>query len=118
MIVPKGEQKCEQGSRWDMSERREFIKSCRGWESRCHAVNDQVFLLNSTITRVIKSRNYFSIKLHSILGKGSIPEIAELFRRAYNVRAFEEHLVLLNLLMDIDSNILCVHRNGGKGNGK
>jgi hypothetical protein len=38
--------------------------------------------------------------------------------RAFNVRAFEEHLVLLNLLMDIIYNILFFHRNGGKGNGK
>jgi hypothetical protein len=41
-----------------------------------------------------------------------------LFRRASNVRAFEKHLVLLNLFMDFVSNILFVHRNGGKGNGK
>ncbi len=50
--------------------------------------------------------------------KGSIPKIIELFRTTSNARAFEKHLVLLNLLMDIVSNILFVHRNGGKGNGK
>jgi hypothetical protein len=118
MIVPKGERKCEQGSRWDMLQRRELIKSCKGWESRCHAINDQMFLLNSKLTRVIKSRNYFSIKLQSILVKGSIPNIIELFKRASNVRAFEEHLILSNLLMDIVYIILFVHKNGGKGNGK
>jgi hypothetical protein len=37
--------------------------------------------------------------------------------RTFNVRALE-HLVLLNLLMDIIYNILFVHKNGGKGNGK
>jgi hypothetical protein len=41
-----------------------------------------------------------------------------LFRRAFNARTLEEHLVLLNLLMDIIYNILFVHKNGGKGNGK
>jgi hypothetical protein len=61
MIVPKGERKCEQGSRWDMLQRNELIKSYRRWESRCHATNDQVFLLNFTLTTVIKSKNYFSI---------------------------------------------------------
>jgi hypothetical protein len=66
-----------------------------------------VFLLNSTLTRIIKSRNYFSIKLQSIVVEWSIPEIIELFKKAYNVGAFEEHLTLLNLLMDIESNILC-----------
>jgi hypothetical protein len=30
-----------------------------------------------------------------------------LFRRASNVGAFEKHPTLLNLLMDIESNILC-----------
>jgi hypothetical protein len=70
MIVPKGEQKCEQGSRWDMLQRKKLIKSCRRWESKCHEANDQVFLLNSTLIRVLKSRNYFSIKLQSILAKG------------------------------------------------
>ncbi len=118
MIVPKGESKCEQGSRWDMLQRNELIKSYRRWESRCHATNDQVFLLNSTLTKVIKSKNYFSIKLQSILAKGSILKIVKLFKRASNVRAFEKHLILLNLLMDIVSNILFVHRNGGKGNRK
>ncbi len=39
-------------------------------------------------------------------------------KKAYNVRAFEKHLLLLNLLMDIIFNILSIHRNGGKGNGK
>jgi hypothetical protein len=101
-----------------MLKKKELIKSCKRWESRCHATNDQMFLLNSTLTRVIKSRNYFSIKLQSILTKGSIPEAVELLRRTSNVKAFKEHLVLLNLLMDIVSNILFVHRNGGKGNGK
>jgi hypothetical protein len=96
-----------------MLQRKELIKSCRGWESECHAAYDQVYLLNSTLTRVIKSKNYFLIKLQSILTRGSILKIAELFKRA-----FEEHLVLLNLLMDIVSNILFVDRNGGKGNGK
>jgi hypothetical protein len=100
-----------------MLQRRELVKSCRGWESECHAAYDQVYLLNSTLTSVMKS-NYFSIKLQFILAKGSILKIAEFFRRAFNVGAFEEHLVLLNLLMDIVSNILFVHRNGGKGNGK
>jgi hypothetical protein len=41
-----------------------------------------------------------------------------LFTRASNVGAFEEHLVLLNLIMDIVSNILSIHKNGGKINGK
>jgi hypothetical protein len=41
-----------------------------------------------------------------------------MFRIAFNGGTFEEHLVLLNLLMDIVFNILFVHRNGGKGNGK
>jgi hypothetical protein len=69
-----------------------------------------VFLLNSTLIRVIKSRNYFSIKFQSILAEGSILEIAELFRRASNVGAFEKHLIVLNLLMDIVYNILSIHR--------
>ncbi len=93
MIVPKGEQKCEQDSRWDMIQRSKLIESCRKWENRCHAVNDQVFLLNFTLTTVIKSRNYFSIKPQSILVEGFIPKIIELFRRTYNVRVFEKHRV-------------------------
>jgi hypothetical protein len=101
-----------------MLQRSELIESCREWESRCHAANDHVFLLNSILTRVIKSRNYFSIKLQFVLIEGSIPKIAKLFRRVSNVKAFEEHPVLLNLLMDFSFNILSIHRNGGKENGK
>ncbi len=41
-----------------------------------------------------------------------------MFTRASNVGAFEKHLVLLNLIMDIVSNILSIHKNGGKVNGK
>ncbi len=112
--MPKGERKCEQGRRWDMFHKSEPIEFHREWESRCHATNNHVFLLNSTLRRVIKSRNYFSIKFQSDLDEGSIPEIIELFRRASNVGAFEEHLVLLYLLMDIVSNILSIHKNGGR----
>jgi len=67
MTVPKGERKCEQCSRWDMLQRSELIEYYKEWENRCHTMNDQVFLLNSTLTRIIKSRNYFSIKLQSIV---------------------------------------------------
>ncbi len=41
-----------------------------------------------------------------------------MFKRASNAGVFEEHLILLNLFMDIVSNILSIHRNGGKVNGK
>jgi hypothetical protein len=118
MTMPKGEQKCEQGSRWDMLHKSEPIEFHREWESKCHATNNHVFLLNSTLTRVIKSRNYFSIKLQSNLDEGSTPNIIELFRRAFNVGAFEEHLILLNLLVDVVSNIISIHKNGGKGKAK
>jgi hypothetical protein len=101
-----------------MLHKSEPIEFRREGESRCHATNNHVFLLNSTLKRVIKSKNYFAIKLQFDLDEGSILEIIELFRRASNVGAFEEHLVLLNLLMDIVSNILFIHKNGGKGNGK
>ncbi len=67
MIMPKGERKCEQCSKWDMFQRSELIEYNKEWENRCHATNDQVFLLNSTLTRDIKSRNIFSIKLQSII---------------------------------------------------
>ncbi len=77
-----------------------------------------MFLLNSILTKVIKSRNYFSIKLQFVLVEGFILKIVELFRRFFNVRAFEDYPVLLNLFMDIVFNILSVHRNGGKVNGK
>jgi len=65
MIVPKGERKCEH--RWDMLKKSELIKYYKEWENRCHAMNDQVFLLNFTLARIIKSRNYFSIKLQSVV---------------------------------------------------
>ncbi len=87
--MPKGERKCEQGSRWDMLHKSELIEFRRKWESRCHETNNHVFLLNFTLTRVIESRNYFSIKLQSDLDEGSILEVIELFRRASNVGAFE-----------------------------
>jgi hypothetical protein len=43
MTMPKGEQKCEHCSRWDMLHRSELIEFCRKWESRCHAANGHVF---------------------------------------------------------------------------
>jgi hypothetical protein len=50
-----------------MLQRNELIEYYKEWENRCHATNDQVFLLNFTLTRIIKSRNYFSIKFQSIV---------------------------------------------------
>jgi hypothetical protein len=51
--MPNGGWKCEQGGRWDMLQRNELIEFYGEWESRYHATNDQMFLLNSTLTRVI-----------------------------------------------------------------
>jgi hypothetical protein len=58
--VPKGEQKCEQGSWWDMLQRAKLVESCREWERTCHARNDQVLLLNVALTKV-------TIKIKTIL---------------------------------------------------
>jgi hypothetical protein len=52
MKVPKGEQKCEQGSWWDMLQRNELEESCTKCERTCHARNDQVLLLNVALTKV------------------------------------------------------------------
>jgi hypothetical protein len=70
------------------------------------------------LTRVTKSKDYFSIKLKSVLAEGSLPEIAELFRRASNVGVFEDRPMLLKLLIDVGSNLLSLHKTSGKGNGK
>jgi len=47
--MPKGEQKCEQGSWWDMLQGNELVESCKEWERKCHSSNDQFFLLDVPI---------------------------------------------------------------------
>ena len=118
MSIPRGERKCEQVPSWGVLQRNELIDSYREWQARCHDATDQVYLLNVALARANTSRDYFSTKLQSVLREGSLPEIAELFRRASDVGTFQERPILYKLLTDVVSNLLSVHRNGGLGNGK
>ena len=118
VTIPRGERKCEQGPTLGVLQRNELIDYCRQWKNRCHDATDQVYLLNVALARATKSTDYFSTKLQLVLSEGSLPEIAELFRRACDSGAFQERPVLYKLLLDVVSNLLSVHRNGGRGNGK
>ena len=118
IIVPRDERKCEQRATLGVLHRNELIDSCRQWKSKCHDATNQVYLLNVALARANKSTYYFSTKLQLVLNKGSLPEIAELFRRAFDSEAFQEPPVLNKLLTDIVSNLLSVHRNGGRGSSK
>ncbi len=68
----------------------------------------QSFLMNVALTRVTKKLQFFFIE-----GTTSRNYII-----ASNVGVFEKHHVLLNLLVDVISNILSIHISGDKGNAK
>lgn len=104
--------------RLDVLQTNELLELCTKWERTCQTANDHIFLLKVALTKVTKSKDYFSVKLESILDEGSLPEIAELFRRASNMGVFDNHLVLLKLLTNIGFNLLSFHKTSGKGNRK
>ena len=106
VTILRGERKCEQGPILGVLQRNELIDSHRQWKSRCHDATDQVYLLNVALARANKSIDYFSTKLQLVLSEESLPEIAEMFRRAFDSGAFQEHPVLYLLLIDIVSNLL------------
>lgn len=47
-------------------------------------------MLNVALTRVTKSKGYFSIKPKPFFGEGSLPKIEELLKRASNVDALKK----------------------------
>jgi hypothetical protein len=77
-----------------------------GKEMPCN--QSQSFLMNVALTRVTKKLQFFFIE-----GTTSRNYII-----ASNVGVFEKHHVLLNLLVDVISNILSIHISGDKGNAK
>jgi hypothetical protein len=95
-----------------------LITSAREWERRADACSGQVFMMNLALTRATTAHKYLQHKLKTTLIEGSLPEIAELFRKAADCGAFKKRSVLYNLLFNTASNLLSVHKNGGNGRGK
>ena len=75
-------------------------------------------MMNLALTRATTTHKYFQHKLKTTLIEGSLPKIAELFRKAADCRAFKKRSVLYNLLFDTTSNLLSIYKNGRDGRGK
>lgn len=118
MFVQKDQWKCALGVGLDILHTYDLLESYRKWKRRCQTTNDHIFLLDVALTRVAKSKDYFSIKLESVFSEGFFREITELFRRVFNLGVFENCLVLLKLLTNIGSNFLPLNKTRGKGNKK
>jgi hypothetical protein len=75
-------------------------------------------MMNLALTRATTAHKYLQHKIKTTLIEGSLPEIAELFRKAADCGAFKKRSVLYNLLFDTTSNLLWVHKNRGDGREK
>jgi hypothetical protein len=66
----------------------------------------------------LNSKDYLTMKLQSVLAKGSLPEIVEYFKQAIDAGAFEKQPALFLFLCDIAQNSLSVAKHNGDGRGK
>jgi hypothetical protein len=74
--------------------------------------------LTKSLTKVLNSKDYLTMKLQSVLAKGSLPEIVEYFKQAIDAGAFEKQPALFLFLCDIAQNSLSVAKHNGDGRGK
>ena len=95
-----------------------LLSSLHKWKGRAKLASNQLYLLNVDLARAKKSSNYLLQKTKSIMEEGSLPEIAELFRRVANTGALDQRACLYMFIKDLAQNLLTVHKNGGDGRGK
>jgi hypothetical protein len=109
---------CQQGVRLDMLQRVELEGTAREWQRRFEEVSDQKFLLSVKVLHMTKATVQLKDKLETASMSGSLPELAESFRRACDTGAFEGRTPLLNFLLDLGKNVNSVHSHDGRGQGK
>lgn len=94
------------------------MESVREWQMRFEAVQDQNYFLNVKAMALSKAKGKLTDKLERGCASGSLPELAESFRRACEVGALEGRTPLLNFLLDLGKNLVSVHTHEGDGRGK
>jgi len=92
MVVPRGQRFIQSGTHLDYLQREELITSAREWERRADACSGQVFMMNLALTRATTAHKYLQYKLKTTLIESSLPEIAELFKKAADCGAFKNDL--------------------------
>ncbi|GAQ78082.1 hypothetical protein KFL_000070500 [Klebsormidium nitens] len=114
----RGARICKKGVRLEYLQKQELIDSLKVWQKRCKTLELDRYWLNVHVLNLSKSKEDLSARLKRALASGSLPEIAEFFRRASESGAFEGRSTLLNFLLDLGKNLLTVHEHDGKGTGK
>lgn len=72
----------------------------------------------SLVTRALKSKVTLSDRLAETCRSGTLPEVAEVFKRACDAGAFDGRTPLYNFLLDLAKNLTSVAKHDGDGRGK
>lgn len=116
--LKRGIRVCEKGVRLEHLQRQELIESVKVWQSRWKTLDLDRYWLNRRVLNLSKSKEDLSARLQRALSSGSLPEIAEYFKRASEAGAFDGRSTLLNFLLDLGKNLISVQAHDGKGTGK
>jgi hypothetical protein len=114
----RGQRVAEHGVRLEYLQREELMQSVRAWQSRWKTLQYQNYWLNLHVLNLSRSKEDLSSKLKRALMSGSLPEVAEFFKRASDAGAFDGRSTLLNFLLDLGKNLISVQEHDGIGTGK
>jgi hypothetical protein len=114
----RGERVAKQGVRLKYLQHSELMDTSRYWFEAWKIADTTAYFLNARVLELQKAKVKLSDKLQLALSSASLPELAEVMRRASNVGAFRERQPLLDFLMDIGKNLTTVTVHEGRKQGK
>jgi hypothetical protein len=113
--VKRGQRVCQPGVRLEHLQRDERIATAKTWQERYKAADLDRYWSNIRIVNLSKSEEDIASRLRRALASGSLPEVAEFFKRAADSGAFEDKSTLLHFLLDLGKNLMTVHDHDGVG---
>jgi hypothetical protein len=114
----RGTRVCQKGTKLENLQREELLETAREWQRRYQNVTGQAYFLNIALMRLSKTKVQLSDRLEEACKSGSLPELAELFKRAYDLGALDGRTPLHNFLLDLSKNLISVAQHDGDGRGK
>jgi hypothetical protein len=116
--IPRGERVAQQGIKLEYLNRTELIETSRFWYEAWKTADTSAYFLNIKVLNLQKVKVSISDKLQIALSADSLPELAEVMRRASDLGAFKQRQPLLDFLMDVGKNLTTVAVHEGKKQGK
>jgi hypothetical protein len=116
--LKRGTRVCQKGVSLEHLRREKLIETAREWQSRFLSMREHAYFTNISLLRLSKTKVQLSDRLQEACKSGSLPELAELFKRASDLGALDGRSPLHNFLLDLSKNMISVAQHDGDGRGK